>query len=211
MEEREVAQPLKASLMKLKSSFDDEHPCAGDQLKKQREKQLAGFFPVDLEERGREDGVKDDADDEENRTGENDIFEKGVDDEIKEKAEGIWKHSYKIRIEYGNYKGSGKHKMHILSGRMGDNDYKYGKGGRELEIKTSDDPAEFEEPELYESMRLLKEAEGSKVKFFNLDFFIFFLQGEEEVGRKRRGGGELGGLNANAKRPTLNLEKMLKV
>ena len=180
MEGREVDQPFKASSRKLNSSFGafgDQHPLGGDQLKKRRAKGFAaGFSPVENEVRGEDEAggrkvVKDDAE-EENRTGENDIFEKEVDDKTKKRGEEIKEYSYKIRIEYGNYncKGSGKHKMPISSDRMGDNDYKYGK---ELEIKSSDDPAEFEEPELYESMRLLKEVEGSKVDFYLFYFFIF--------------------------------------
>ena len=188
MEEREVDQPLKASSRKLDCSLGasgDQDPLPLDQLRKQRDKkQLTGVSPVENESRGqggeREDGK--------------DIFEKEFDGKMKERAEEIVEDGFKIRIEYGNYncKGSGKHRMPIGADRMVENDYKH--AGRELEIKISDDPGEFEEPELYESMRLLREAEGSR-----------------EGGRKRRGGGGEGGASANAKRPTLNLEKMLKV
>lgn len=174
MKEREVDQPLKASSRKLNS--DGDPLLLPDQLRKL----LTGFSPVEDEGRG-EDGERGDG---------NDIFEKEFDDKMKEIGEEDG-----FKIEYGNYvyKGSGKHKMPVGAARMGERDYKY--AGRQSETKISDDPAEFEEPELYESMRLLREVEGSKLV--------------EEVGRKRRGGGEEG--EGNAKRPTLNLEKMLKV
>ena len=201
---KKVAQPLKASPGKLNNCPDsspdhlsttpDQHPL-GDQLKKAKEKQLAGFSPVKKERRG------EDEEGEEKRTWEKDTFENQVEDKMKGKVEDIKEHGFMIRIEYENFncKGSGKHKMPFGTGRIQDKDYKCAKVERELEKRISDDPAEFEEPELYESMRLLREVGGCKV--------------EEEGGRKRRKGGHEGGANANAdaKRPTLNLEKMLKV
>ena len=203
---KKVAEPLKASPGKLNNCPDsspdhlsttgDQHPL-GDQLRKPKEKQLAGFSPVKKERRGEDD------DGEEKRTWEKEILENKVEDKTQEVevVEDIKEHGFMIRIEYENFncKGSGKHKMPFGTGRNQDKDYKCAKAEREVEKRISDDPAEFEEPELYESMRLLREVGGCKV--------------EEEGGRKRRKGGQDGGANANAnaKRPTLNLEKMLKV
>ena len=185
--------PRKLNNKSLESSPDylstsgDKNPL-GDQLRK-----LTGCFsPVKKEKRDEDEEVEG----EENRSQSKDISEKEVEDKTEEKAEEIMEHSLMIRIGYGNLKSFKKHEMEIETGRTRDKDFKYAKVERELEIRISDDPAEFEEPELYESMRLLREVGGSKV--------------EEEGGRKRRKGGH-GNANTNAKRPTLNLEKMLKV
>ena len=87
-----------------------------------------------------------------------------------------------------------------------------GKDKKSTGIKSNDDPAEFEEPELYESMRLLREAEEmtkeERKREGAEEVEEVKEEVEEEVVRKRRGGSYK---SANPKRPTLNLEKMLKV
>ena len=87
-----------------------------------------------------------------------------------------------------------------------------GKDKKSTGIKSNDDPAEFEEPELYESMRLLREAEEMTKEKRKREAAKEVEEEKEEVEeegvRKRRGGRYK---SANPKRPTLNLEKMLKV
>ena len=85
-----------------------------------------------------------------------------------------------------------------------------GKDKKSTGMKSNDDPAEFEEPELYESMRLLREAEEmTKEERKREAAKVVEEEVKEEEGvRKRRGGSYK---SANPKRPTLNLEKMLKV
>ena len=87
-----------------------------------------------------------------------------------------------------------------------------GKDKKSTGIKSNDDPAEFEEPELYESMRLLRKAEEmtkeERKRKGAEEVEEVKEEVEEEVVRKRRGGSYK---SANPKRPTLNLEKMLKV
>ena len=87
-----------------------------------------------------------------------------------------------------------------------------GKDKKSTGIKSNDDPAEFEEPELYESMRLLRKAEEmtkeERKREGAEEVEEVKEEVEEEVVRKRRGGSYK---SANPKRPTLNLEKMLKV
>ena len=202
MEERigkgKVTQPSKVLPRKLNNkSFESSHHhlrTSGDKhpLDDQLRKPANCFSPVKKERRDEDEEVKG----EENRSQPKDISEKDIEDKTEEKAEGKMEHDFMIRIGYGNLKSFRKHEIEIGTGRIQDKDFKYAKAERELEIRISDDPAEFEEPELYESMRLLREVGGSKV--------------EEEGGRKRRKGGHAN-TNTNAKRPTLNLEKMLKV
>ena len=87
-----------------------------------------------------------------------------------------------------------------------------GKDKKSTGMKSNDDPAEFEEPELYESMRLLREAEEmtkeERKREGTKEVEEVKEEVEEEGVRKRRGGSYK---SANPKRPTLNLEKMLKV
>ena len=84
-----------------------------------------------------------------------------------------------------------------------------GKDKKSTGIKSNDDPAEFEEPELYESMRLLRKAEEMTKEERKREGAEEVKEEVEEEGvRKRRGGSYK---SANPKRPTLNLEKMLKV
>ena len=84
-----------------------------------------------------------------------------------------------------------------------------GKDKKSTGMKSNDDPAEFEEPELYESMRLLREAEEMTKEERKREVVEEEVKEVEEEGvRKRRGGSYK---SANPKRPTLNLEKMLKV
>ena len=88
----------------------------------------------------------------------------------------------------------------------------FGNDKKSTGMKSNDDPAEFEEPELYESMRLLREAEEMTKEERKREAAKEVEEEKEEVEeegvRKRRGGSYK---SANPKRPTLNLEKMLKV
>ena len=69
----------------------------------------------------------------------------------------------------------------------------------EEEVRERVDPREFEEPELYESMRLLREEEDEENR-------------SPREGRKsRKRGRTVDQEESKAKRPCLDLEKMLKV
>ena len=68
------------------------------------------------------------------------------------------------------------------------------------------DPSEFEEPELYESMRILKSLENTRQNLQKKDYFLDvkkFIQKEKKKEKDK--------IKAKLKRPCLDLEKMLKV
>ena len=68
------------------------------------------------------------------------------------------------------------------------------------------DPSEFEEPELYESMRILKGLENIRKK---LQKKKYFLDAKKSIQKEKRMDKDK--IKTKIKRPCLDLEKMLKV